>query len=427
MNKKRKPIFLTIAIFAVILAGCAVFALKFPAKYRFVMKPPSGMKDLLTASAAKASPDNSAFYDSDNLNSAMKFQLDMLKTTAEKDKNTFISPLSAGIALTMAANGADGATLEAFEKALGTNLNGLNNFYGAAQERLNNSANPTVLNVANAIFVDDSRLKISENFVEDCGNYFAAGLYSLDFSAPSSVKSINNWAKDNTKGKIDEIIDSIDVDQIMFLTNAVYFEGKWLNGFDKNKNYIGDFAAPPGEVKTEYMRKELECRYYNDDKIALAILPYKGGEYSFMALMPSENFNGWLQNLTVKDYFELFEKTRKGEYTIGLPKFEAEFSYDLNEPLKKMGLTPAFDEDNANFTKIGEASGNIYISAVSQKTYLKVDEEGTVAAVVTIMSLNDEGVEPSEIIFDKPFLYAIIENKTNLPLFIGIMNDPTAE
>ena len=64
-----------------------------------------------------------------------------------------------------------------------------------------------------------------------------------------------------------------------------------------------------------------------------------------------------------------------------LPKFELEFSSDLNGFLNKLGMVEPFRQ-SADFSEM-KKENDIYISQVIQKTYLKVDEKGTEAAAVT--------------------------------------------
>ncbi|MCL2461318.1 MAG: serpin family protein [Defluviitaleaceae bacterium] len=424
----RKIRIVILAAVFVVAAGAAILAVSRFSANRFVMAAPAGADDLLRGGLGKAA-DGQALSDSENLRASVAFQLNLLKASAKDGENAFLSPLSVGIALTMAANGAGGETLNAFENAMGMSLENMNAFYSAAQERFNNSAKPTELNLANAVFFDKSRVDVSQDFIKSCGGYFAAGLYGMDFSKQSAVDSINGWADKNSKGKIPQIIDSISPDTLMFLANSVYFNGLWETAFDKKNTYSGAFSAPSGAVQAEYMyNSELECRCYLGDNVDMAILPYKGDEYSFLAIMPSGDLYDWLQGFTADDYFGLIGKTYEKEYSIGLPKFEANFSYDLTEPLENIGLAAAFDQASADFSKLGTTQniGNIYISDVKHKTYLKVDEEGTTAAAVTIIGLDKASIV-DEIDFHSPFFYAIIENGTGLPMFMGIMNDPTAQ
>ena len=96
-----------------------------------------------------------------------------------------------------------------------------------------------------------------------------------------------------------------------------------------------------------------------------------------------------------------------------------------------MGLGQAFDKDKADFSGIGTMpeGENLYISLVRQKAVICVDEEGTEAAAVTEVEMRDAGAEkveePLNVFFREPFLYMIMDMETNVPLFMGIMDDPS--
>lgn len=90
----------------------------------------------------------------------------------------------------------------------------------------------------------------------------------------------------------------------------------------------------------------------------------------------------------------------------------------MKEALKELGMTDAFIDGSADFSKIN--SGDIFISSVLHKTFITVDENGTKAAAVTKVELNADAVEIiKEVKLDRPFVYVIIDNTTNLPIFIG--------
>lgn len=420
MKKKKLKL---IALGAVIVIA-VIFVRPALQVHRFKMTTPAGADNLYAKSKQAAELDEQVLFDADCQKAAMEFQLNLLRAASAEGQNKFLSPLSVGIALTMVANGAEGDTLLAFENVLGMQLSQLNQFYGAMQKKLSYSKDPTILNVANAVFFDKSRLSVSKDYIDDCSDYFSTGFFSLDFFSPQAIESINQWAYDNTNGKIQKMINSISHEQIMFIANAVYFEGKWVGQFDPSRNYQGAFATSSGDVNVKYMKRALTCRYYYRDDAAAAILPYKGNEYSFVAIMPTDNFDAWIDQLTPEGYLTIIKQAQASEITVGLPKFEASFDYQLAGPLGKIGLGLAFDSHQANFTRIGTAIDNIFLVDVPHKTYLKIDEEGTIAVAITMPSVGCTSASPTEVIFDKTFLYAIIENESGLPIFLGVMDNP---
>ena len=125
--------------------------------------------------------------------------------------------------------------------------------------------------------------------------------------------------------------------------------------------------------------------------------------------------NGTVQNIKLK-----------------IPKFEVEFDKKINETLQNMGLRLAFDDTKADFTGIGYTENGLplYISLVRQKAVVKLDEEGTEAAAVTMVVMNEctsamPVEQPIEVFFDEPFLYMIMDKESRTPLFIGVMDDPS--
>ena len=98
--------------------------------------------------------------------------------------------------------------------------------------------------------------------------------------------------------------------------------------------------------------------------------------------------------------------------------------FDLEDSLSKIGLGTAFDEEKSGFSNMGKETGGLYISSIKQKEFLQVNEIGTSAGSVAKTSylqqiINDNGIE-----FNRPFLYTIVDTKTNLPLFMGTLANP---
>ena len=110
-----------------------------------------------------------------------------------------------------------------------------------------------------------------------------------------------------------------------------------------------------------------------------------------------------------------------------IPKFKTEYSSEMSEQLKNMGIKQAFDINKADFRNLGTSTaGNIFIKDVFHKTFISVDEKGTKAGAATVVALEDGALflsEPKEIFLDRPFIYMLIDCETNSPIFIGVMRD----
>lgn len=143
--------------------------------------------------------------------------------------------------------------------------------------------------------------------------------------------------------------------------------------------------------------------------------------YAFIARENQATLEG---GFNMKNYLKRFVTAAS------LPKFEAEYSVEMKNVLKSMGMTTAFDSGQADFSGIGFSSdGNLYISDVIHKTFIAVDEQGTKAGAATLVEVCTESAsidiaEPIYITLDRPFLYMIIDCKESLPVFIGTVMEP---
>lgn len=383
------------------------------------------MKDI-SPKEVKASP-----LSEDFINSTADFSIELFKNSYTKGKNSLISPTSVYLALGMTANGAEGNTLKDFETLLGKyniKLPALNTYYNSLIKALNTSPEEKV-SIANSIwFSNDRNLKIKKTFLQTNADYYGASAYEADFSDKQTVTDINNWVKNNTNNLIDSIIDKIDTNTIMYLINTIYFEDKWKEIYTKESVNKGAFKLEDGKEKMVEFMNSTERGYLKDDKVQGFIKPYRNGKYSFVALLPNEgiSLDSYISSLTGEQFIKLLKNRTNDNVAAGLPKFKAEYSASLEEPLKKMGLKDCFSE-KANLSNLAEVNiGDIYISNILHKTSIIVDTKGTKAAAVTRIAIDQsiDIIRTPPIILNRPFIYAIVDNTTNLPLFIGTMTNP---
>ena len=161
-----------------------------------------------------------------------------------------------------------------------------------------------------------------------------------------------------------------------------------------------------------------DFQYYNDKEVQLVKLPYKKDSMSAIVILPNEkkNINEFISELNDEKLQHLIKRMSRHKVHLELPKFELEYSSELNGVLKKLGMNEPFNEFTANFKGLGK---ELYISQILQKTYLKVDEEGTEAAAVTVIKMKPtKSMHKKPIIYpmivDRPFLF-LLKNE-NLPI-----------
>ncbi len=363
-----------------------------------------------------------------NAVSPTDFAVRLFQKALDANENTMISPVSVLYALAMTANGAKGDTLAEMEAVLGTSISDLNAYLKAYMDALPNG-DKYKLSIANSIWLtNDERFTAKPNFLQTNADYYGAGIFQVPFN-DATCRDINNWVKKNTDGMIKEILDEISPYAVMYLVNAMAFDAEWKDIYKDTQVCDGVFTTEDGdEQKVEMMHSEE--RYYLEDENATGFIKhYADSKYAFVALLPKEGMSvaEYIQTLTGEGIASMLANPRQTSVQATMPKFESEYSVEMSEILKAMGMQDAFDSQTADFTGLGTSTaGNIFISRVLHKTYIAVDERGTKAGAATVVEMADGAAmieEVREVVLDRPFVYMIIDCEANLPLFIGTLMD----
>jgi serpin B len=345
-----------------------------------------------------------------------------LNSHEDKNKSYFVSPLSLHIALGMLLNGADGQTKTEIQHVLKTNdltEDELNTIY---HELITNlpKTDPKVTNtIANSIWQRQD-FPVEETFIKTLKQTFNAQHYTKDFSQPATLDALNNWASDNTNGKVKQILNEISSDQVLFLINALYFKGDWEHPFDKKSTYKTTFSGVSGNKETDMMQMTEKLKYAATDSYQAVELPYGDDKYVMTVILPNgKSTNEVINGFSFKNWQELSDKLTEQKVIIGLPKFTMEYKRKLNDVLISMGMPSAFS-NAADLSKISPPAGKVKVGFVKQDTFLAVDEIGTEAAAVTTIGIDVTSVPNyPTIICDRPFLFTISERTSNTIMFIG--------
>ena len=385
----------------------------------------------LTAPKLSVNPSNS-----EEVNAALaSFGLELLQKTREDgDTSVLVSPLSVALALSMAANGADGSTLAQFQDVLGggvdlVELNGACAQLMADYQNLNGSTKCTI---ANSLWVDPDG-QIKDEFVGKCLGVFDAQVFAAELSNPGIVTELNGWVSKYTNKLIPKIIsEPFDDETACLLVNALYLKNKWLKEFDPLCTGESEFQHGDGSAtRVEFMsHQNTSLSYLQGEGAKGVVLPYDDGRLAFFALLPDVytdtaylSFEDWLNTLEGNSLSGLVNSREDTLFLcLALPKFEAEWSGHLENILPALGLEDAFDPGAANFANLGDYELGYYISQVVHAAKLEVNEKGTEAAAATVVAANGSGMPPQEgvtLIFDRPFLYGIVDLYTGVPLFLG--------
>lgn len=334
----------------------------------------------------------------------------------DKDENLVISPYSAGVALSMLAEGAEGQTKEEFNKAL-------NDCLFKAEDLGGNDT--VIVNSVNSLWVDDN-FSIRNRYLFLLDKDYDALATTLNFSDPSTVQAINNWCSEHTNGKIKDIIDRLGAGDVMVLANALYFNAPWLNPFDANLTAKADFNGSKGQTKVDMMTRKGYMNYAEFQGCQLVELPYEGGRYSMFVLLPSEgmDINEAVEYLSEDLYNEAMKTLEPKEVLLRMPKAKIETSLLLNETLQSMGIKSAFTSA-ADFKGISEM-GPLVLDQVKQKCYVEISEKGTEAAAVTVAQIRLTSARPSSYVkmtVDRPYIFFIVDTQNSNVMFAGrVMN-----
>jgi serpin B len=353
------------------------------------------------------------------------------KAALEENKNFMLSPLSASTALTMLLNGCGGNTYTQLKSTLkfpdDMSIVEVNEAYNSLVGQLLQADPKVKLALANAIFYRNG-FSVKPSFLNTMDNDFDALIQGLDFGSPSALTTINKWASDNTFGKIPKVLDGISGNAVMFLMNALYFKGDWSYQFDKSLTSDRPFYFDSGTTaNVPTMQGEVGARVAHGNSYKAIELPYGRTNFTMVIIVPNEtlqdfntDFSGevWQSITSSLDSYPEF-----GKAEVYMPRFKFSYEKVINDQLKSMGMTDAFDELLADLSGIADAS--IFVSFVKQNTFVDVNEEGTEAAAVTIIGVELTST-PGPVIFrvDKPFVFAIRERTTNTLMFIGQVADP---
>ncbi|MFO7892505.1 MAG: serpin family protein [Longimicrobiales bacterium] len=398
---------------------------------------PTGPPEAITELPRPLTTAEEAVIEGSNL-----FALELLREVraASDSPNVFLSPLSASMALGMTLNGAAENTWAQMRDVLG--------FAGLEEPAINESyrdliallleLDPQVtFGLGNSVWAREG-IPFHDAFYDRVTTYFDAEAREVDFSDPAAKDAINAWVDDVTNGRITEMVQEIPPEMIMYLINAIYFNGDWREQFDPARTSAAPFERADGStVSVPLMSINTDFRSFRTQAAMGVELPYGGDAFTAVAVLPADPERGIaevvaeLDAATWAEWMAALDEADAREVVVQLPRFELEYERTLNDDLTALGMTDAFSELQADFTRLtpvdlpaGEGPPWVFISEVKQKTFLKVDEEGTEAAAATSVGIGLTSAPPSYR-FDRPFLFAIRERLSGTILFIGVIGDPS--
>ncbi len=362
------------------------------------------------------------------------FGLRLFKEVMTEQKNPLISPLSVVAALTMTGLGANGETLEQITDILKIEPEELALYL---RSFMSNAEMSDGITLANSVWLNGTRFVPENSFVADCRNHLDAEVFSEPFDKLTAGK-INNWISKKTDGEIRSILDEAPENAMAYLVNTLLFEAEWVNPYT-SFNSVSKLYFTTEDGREQFVSvlgsNHSSSRIFRLGKTTGIFSKYKNG-YSFVALLPDEGISvkEAANSFTAKEFISTVSaKTSRSNfehtgtiYSVRLPMFDFECSFELKDALARMGMADAFCE-KADFSKMGSSpEGYIFLSRALHKTHIALTEKGTKAGAATVMEFKAGSARIDEIItlhFNRPFLYAIVENESAMPIFFGAVTD----
>lgn len=425
ISKKAIPVIL--CLITIILCSCTQ------------QNDPSYVNDSDNLLGAVQKSDTSPSYDFTNdveqpegydkfIKKNIDFSFDLLKNTIKENENSVVSPVSVTLALGMLENGSGGDTQKEIKKLIGTSVLSLDNINESCAyitQRLTafNNENNT-LDLANSLWASD-KLSVKRGFLQKNENYFSIPSYSTDFSDSLTADKINNLTKSITHDNISDVEALYKSDTALYMVSTASVKGKWVSAASGKNIEKVDFTTSNGDKKSINFFKSTE-RYIKSSGATGFVKNLDNIPCRFVALLPDESTttDELLENIKTENFSDIINNASPTDFAeVIVPEFEISYQQGLKSTLEQLGVKSLFGSD-ANLEKI--AGKGIYLSEISQKAVISVNGQG-------ICVDNDEKTENTEenataaekkVVFNRPFIFAVVDNESNLPILTGYVNDP---
>lgn len=363
-------------------------------------------------------------------NNDMTFEL-LHHAPTDENGNKMFSSTSALMALLLAFNGAEGDTKQEIAESLHLEqdeLEEINKGNHSLLETLHDKED-VELTIANSLWIHED-YDFQDTYKEEMQTFYEAEIETFLPQEQASINKLNQWVEDKTNEKIKEMFDGpLSEDTRAILLNAIYFKAAWQHPFQKEITEKDSFHGDE-IVDVPFMRMEEELLYMENDTFQAVQLPYEDGDMSMEIYLPNENYEveEILEQFTVENWQDWQSDFQKKAGQVKLPKFQLTYESELNQLLHEIGIDLAFKPE-AEFSNMIHSDDPLWIDEVKQKTYIDVNEEGTEAAAATSVQMRTTSapIDPFTMEVDRPFLFLITDQSTDMILFAGTISKPMYE
>jgi serpin B len=352
--------------------------------------------------------------------------------SSHSNTNVFFSPSSIMLCLAMVHELASGETRQSMAQAL--EIASLDAPKLAAEIALLKSAfrprEDAQVAFANSVWLS-THVQVAEELAAKLRELYESELATVDFGGSDAVPIINRWVNSKTRGKISKIVSQLSPLSALVATNAVYFRGVWVRPFEPEFTQNCRFITAELTKQLPAMVQGGTYSYYEDGKVQMVALPYKGGLSMYVVLPSVENSGGeFPRHVSSGSWESWIAKSKLMKGTIQLPRFKVDYDAQLKSALTALGMDRAFDENRAEFEAIRTNQPPVWIDQVVHRAMAEVNEAGTEAAAVTAVlmragsAMNQRPERRFSLIVDRPFLVVIRDDGTKTILFMGWIADP---
>ena len=354
----------------------------------------------------------------------LNFTASLLQHTFSGD-NLLLSPLSAADALCLTMEGATGETRQQMETVLGE-AETMGGYFSTIRRETGEQ-----LTMADSVWIrNDPSLSVNDTFLAIAAEDYQAEVFSAPFDE-NTRQDINTWVEDRTDGEIQNLIEQIQGSEMLYLINTTLFDAKWQDKYEDNEIRDRDFTTVSGKTTQVKMMYSDEDTYLENDFCTGLLKYYEGKDYAFVGLLPDEDITIYqlVDRLDGDTLHKLISGRISAEVEAGIPVFSGDTKLELADILPDMGMPLAFSP-GADFLDMATYDGqNLYIGRVIHQTRIEVNEQGTKAAAATAVIMESGAAETSSnsytVILNRPFVYMLVDMRQEIPIFIGVMTDPS--
>ncbi|GGM26023.1 serpin family protein [Promicromonospora citrea] len=359
-----------------------------------------------------------------------------LRSAPEPDENALVSPASLSFALALLAEGARGTTADELDAALGASGAERTAAYNALTAALRTyEGDPAVvqedelpdrplLHLANQAVLDDE-LAVEQDYLDALATSFDAGVQRTDLGGTDGKDVLDAWVTEHTGGLVEESAVEPDPSLRLVLQNAVLLAARWETPFEESATRDVDFTGPGGTAPTAMVHGTQHQAYAEQDGWAAVRLPYSEAFHADVLLPPAGTDPADVDPATLAVLTGALDDAAPRSVELTMPTLEIEPpALDLSPALEQAGLGGLFESPDLSGITTAEA---LRVSQAVQQAYLRLDEEGTVAAAVTELAAEASGVMPVEsvrMVVDRPYLLRVAHTETGLPLFLAAVRAP---